>query len=379
MNITISSSQDKNQLLLQTEDIVNPLVETLVNQNNNRNLLSDQLMQIIQNCFLQLSEFSLALDKYTTKAGLLNKRYRTSKNVQTILLNGTRLIFALREFITQEQLTLLIGGTTQDKQLKEKSYNDIHSLFANNLVIDFTNNVMRLQHEVETLSNLTDIVNNSMLAQWNDILNFGEIQGKPDQEKVVTDDGSVGVLHKKSADMNVYAKWVRRKGSKRSELYYYYNLQNIPITTREGLKLLLNYNRGWLYQWWNEANREVFFENSNTPLYLFMYEYGLRENLPGIRGGDVGLTQIKMNNTQIISINNLRRIVNGGGSGDNFKYIGLKPSFEKLILAINNNDEIEIKQQFRNIISDFVNINEAGIKDFINNRANELFETLTKI
>jgi len=63
-----------------------------------------------------------------------------------------------------------------------------------------------------------------MLAQWNDILNFGEIQGKPDQEKVVTDDGSVGVLHKKSADMNVYAKWVRRKGSKRSELYYYYNL-----------------------------------------------------------------------------------------------------------------------------------------------------------
>jgi len=51
-----------------------------------------------------------------------------------------------------------------------------------------------------------------------------------------------------------------------------------------------------------------------------------------------------MNNTQIISINNLRRIVNGGGSGDNFKYIGLKPSFEKLILAINNNDEIEIKQ-----------------------------------
>lgn len=290
-----------------------------------------------------------------------NPRGSSSADNANIIKYGTMLIFQLRQFITNESLSFVLGGNTKDGQLKEKTYtqDEIFSQAGiNNFRVSFSNAQIELSSCIERLSAL-DTVQGSLAEQWAKVLKYGFTS---DYKKERPVDSNEGIYHKDGPDINVYMKFSNT--GKRRTLTYYYMMHGESPLTRDQVSSGKSYDRGWMYQWL-KMNQDIEIDDgSNTPLYALMNaEKSVRENVAGIKSGDYGTEQYKYRNRRVITFNNMVDILNGKGGS----YEGIIPSLKLLL-----NNKNQPGEAFSHLIHDFTTMNESEIKTFVAKRLEEL-------
>lgn len=287
---------------------------------------------------------------------------RQNNDNGVIVTLGTILIFQLRQFITNESLQFVLAGTTRDKQLKEKTYDQdviFNKANLNNLRISFANAQVELASQIEKLSALEN-ADSSLMAQWKKVLEYGFTENYQ-KEELVDDKGAEGSLYHKEKDINVYMKFSNR--GRRKTLTYYY-MSHIKPTSRDDLDSSKAYDKGWMYQWlkMHYDNIEID-DSSKAPLLKLMSQKSsIRENVAGIKGGDYGIEQYKYRNRRIITFRNMLNILKGDGN-----YVGLINSLEELLKTQNSPETA-----FSHLVQDFTTWNSDKIQDFVKERLSEL-------
>lgn len=288
-----------------------------------------------------------------------------SNNTEEIIKRGTVLLFQIRKFITGESLKFVVAGTTSKNNLKERAYTQeqiMSEAGLSNLTVSMSNGQVELASQLERLKSLED-AKTSLNQQWQKILKYGFTENYKEEEHITDIDGqekgnkvTYNFYKKASADINVYIRFVAR--AKRNTITYYYNLQeNVNINEVEQLKGMKSYDTGWLYQWLKLHSKVEIDEGSYTPLKALMTaDTSIRENVPGIKGGDNLVTkeQYKHQNLRIITINNIKDILNGRG-----KYYGI---IESLKLLMNKES---FKEGLKKLVLDFSTANEDNITNFV--------------
>lgn len=291
-----------------------------------------------------------------------------------IILQGTKIIFMLRQFLTGESLSFVLGGSLDGKQLvqvkktQDELFNDMQ-----NLRVSFSNGQIELSRNIENLNNYQDyefLENGSLAAQWEKILEWGFIPDYNLAEEISSHKNNNVVTHiyrKRTADINVYLRFktsasTGTKNGRTAQHYY----GNGAATSVKGM---LAYDRGWLYQWikmYEQADQLAvqqilteFQSNTLTPLKTLMTgnkQIARRESDPGIRGGDFGSEQYKYTNRRVITLNNIYNILNGGGGRNG--YFGIIESIDKILGAKNIK---ELNENIENLSLDFINKNRITL------------------
>lgn len=345
-------------------DIANELIQ-MVNQSGGK-MVQEEIKEsgfyssvsiILQAC---QSYANFLEQTIMTQSASVNRQ--STDNGTTIIKLGTILIFQLRQFVTNESLQFILAGTTKDKELKEKTYEQdeiFNRANLSNLRISFANAQVELASQIEKLSALQN-ADSSLMSQWKKVLQYGFTENYR-QEELVDDKGAEGSLyHKKEADINVYMKFSNR-GRRKTLTYYYMN--HIKPTSRDDLDPSKAYDRGWMYQWLKMHYDNIEIDDlSKTPLLdLMSQKSSFRENIAGIKGGDQGLEQYKYRNRRIITFRNMLNILKGNGN-----YIGLINSLEELLKTQNSPETA-----FSHLVQDFTTWNSDKIQDFVKERLSE--------
>lgn len=338
--------------------------------------------------------FQLFLNKaQKTQTGWNYKTYGKNSPYKNreIIRRGTALIFQLRTFLTGHKITFLIGGTAGSNTLKEKEYSQ-DLLFGNdlsNLYINLNKGEVELSSALEKLNSLEDS-NGTLSQQWANIINYalvknykteGEPYGSYESSSSGSDENKQHIVYKKSeADISVYYKWV--KDNKKNRLDYYYNFKEhfSQITSKKDFQDMRSYDRGWLYQWGKIKEHEdnLIIETGLKPLHEFM-KTSFRENVPGIRGGDYIKGTLNeqykyTSNSRIITITNIKNLLNGGGRGS-ASFIGIIPSIKNFLNASGKEEQIE---NLSSLLVDFTSYNKEELTNFVNEKIDGLLEISEK-
>ena len=303
-----------------------------------------------------------AFYQFLTQEILTDTRNKKNDSNEYIIKLGTVLLFQLRKFVVGEEIEFVIAGTVSGDVLKESTYSQdqIFSLMGlNNFRVSFSNAQIELSHQIEGLKNLKD-ADLTLAGQWSKILKYGFVKNYKAETKPISSNKD-GAFHKNTPDINVYLKFTN--GEKRRSITYYYMLNGENPRSRDELKQGKAYDRGWMYQWLKMNQGIEINDLSLTPLHpLMSAEESVREHVAGIRGGDFGSEQYKYRNRRVITLNNMKDILNGSR-----EYIGLIPSLEKLIANINTPN-----QAFGDLVKDFTTKNENEIAAFVKDRLDSL-------
>ena len=316
----------------------------------------------------------------------------SSLNDEEILKDGLNLLLMLRQLITGESLKLFVGGEIKDsggnRQLytQEYSYEDIvkdknfyfdfekGAFYFNKALYDFKQN---LQSGPKLYKGINF---------WDGIRKWAYVD--------ITHGNSTyykysNVFKKRGqADFNVFLKIETDKKNHRHFLYYYYlktKGKSVKSAQQDLKKTSHNdymfYNTGWLLQWYREQERNNELvnsyvwsqKNSKIPLFEFMSKSKM-DNLPGVRGGDVYDEQVKFqNNRKIMSLKNLRNIIEGKSDGltKNENCIGIIPTLNNIIQKSKS-----LQGGLEDLYKDYVDLTKAQIQQLAQNQVSNLIQNL---
>ncbi len=104
-----------------------------------------------------------------------------------------------------------------------------------------------------------------------------------------------------------------------------------------------------------------------------------RENVPGIRGGDYIKGTLNeqykyTSNSRIITITNIKNLLNGGGRGS-ASFIGIIPSIKNFLNASGKEEQIE---NLSSLLVDFTSYNKEELTNFVNEKIDGLLEISEK-
>lgn len=273
-----------------------------------------------------------------------------------LMLYINQLVWEIRQLIMDEEIIFISGTLDGNEKLKEYRIEQ-SNLFKNfNLLkVSLSQGEIQINKSAKKVKGKmwrSRAQKNSISEKWKKILDYGFIE-KEERDKYEYTDASMKIGQKKESDTNVYIIWSGNK-----VIHYYHFIQN-SITpnnlTRDSIKTnseFYNYDRGWLYQWFKYFYGEVDFDNisnNNIPLYHFFdlilknNNNKIKENTPGLSGGDKGLQQYKYGNETIISFSNIYNILTGEGQ---YKGIGIIPTIEKFLNNPSNEKLTEIAKNF---------------------------------
>lgn len=309
---------------------------------------------------------------------LMNGSNIFGEDLSSIIINLSGLIFLLREISLGEKIDLKVAGLFDDNSFGEQTYKFFPDLFNNATALRYSCSAGAVELTSEILQIKQDESSNKQKTTWADILKYG-IVSKDALDKIDTPKG-YGYQNPNPADKNVYVKWGTVDQKKR-QLYHYYKINSkINFSTmikRETLKRkkdFLAYDKGWLYQWASAQKFEFTIDKtSEYPLQEFFSSKEVhRDTVPGVRGGDVGLSQLKYQNKKLIKLKNIYNILYGTAKNikSNNEYIGLYNS----LVTFGSDFEHLTETSFFNILLDFVDKNQNNYNEKLNHRIDDLFK-----
>jgi len=243
----------------------------------------------------QMCDFFLKAATNSKLTGLVNE--------EQLYMLGFKLVFSLREFLLKEEIIFSIGAT--DPQNNTLSTTELHSKdLWENIHVNLKEQIIALNSDVEKFN--PSKVNKRRSDMWKKVLQYGIHYVYRDDiyDKIPTRSGKGKrkIYRSFDPDTNVYIGFSGQKGDK--YLWYYKKSNGY-----------LNYNRGWLYEWFMSyvmnQHMAIMEQSLRQPNYQLegMMNSASRENISGFRGGDYIARgrqyQAKMNNMQITTFNNI--------------------------------------------------------------------------
>lgn len=373
---TLASSEDIRQISNQILE----LMKMELKENN-----GEELQQIYQKFLNQAYHIGLvlntALNERISEILQNNKKIiklnNNNLNTKQIVLLTSQFIFALRALTTNENLIFSVAGTMpKGNELVQKEYKQ-EVIFGEEIgkYLSVSNDgTIKLKRELESLVNLATNTKTTKLSDlWSKIIEWGYSR---DYINGVTKSGDkyYKTSNPKSQPHPLYQQqkidnyvYYYFSGNRTTYLYSDRFLTNSQIYSKATPNLVM-YDRGWLYQWGKILEQQEMLEavksNKEHPLYPLVFGAGGRENLPGIRGGDFGLYQFKHQNRQIITLNNIWKILNGGDG------------YNGILNSLNIARTLSVQQGLDKIAEDFTFLNKENVEESVKEEIEDLGKDL---
>lgn len=218
--------------------------------------------------------------------------------MQKMLIKLTTFLYNLRSWLVGEDIVLRLGGKViEQKQLAKVDVPQ--NEWLKTISVNLSSQSIQLSYAIKDLVDQEQQSNESsgLFELWSQIKNLGSYTNVYDKTKATLDK----FYQKQQPDTGVYVKFSTDKNNVRYVTAYY-------------LKQF-EYNLGWLYEWFmdwyektdiNISNALSYFNDSKIkhPLALLFYNH-VKDQNQSLLGGDVGIFQIKYNNSKLLSIHQL--------------------------------------------------------------------------
>lgn len=326
--------------------------------------------------FLNLIEVERRKNKHQGGTYYILKNFKNNNNDvnKRIMLVGGRLVFLLRSFLTGEKIDFLLGGSDANNTslyvVKEEQDTILTKLQSN-----MKEECLELESSLFSLKSLENSSNKfepqmkdfDFQSIWQQILNLADYTKISYSNYLfppITLDNHE-YYGKLSQDFDVFISYrTSETGMVQKYGYYYKN------------KKMINYNKGWLFQWYLDTILQNHIDNLTRGLSEGKLNYLIQgtENIPGYQGGDSFIMnnnesqilhqyQIKYQNQTVIS------------------YTSIVTVLQRLQLALstyNYEKEYLTKERIKRIAKIFANKNLPKINKGYQKRLEDLLGSFQK-